>query len=99
MNFIYRNEVFLLSFNTMHNDEVVVTNPPPTPLSWVVSVCSVLSVREMTQCRSTEVLEQHVHVCESRYLVTDQYIKKIKGSLKKPVISHKVSTSSKLNIR
>lgn len=86
----YRNEVFLLSFKSMNNDEVVSSNPPPTPLSWVVSVCSVLSVRELTQCRPTEILEQHIHVCESRYLAADQVIKKIKGSLKKPAVSHKV---------
>lgn len=85
-----RNEVFLLSFTSTHSDEIVNSNPPPTPLMWVMCACSVLSVREMTQCRPTEIPEQHVHVCESRYIAADQVIKKIKGSLKKPTISQKV---------
>nr|XP_039251471.1 protein polybromo-1-like isoform X2 [Styela clava] len=87
----FKNEVFLLSFNSPYGDEATASMPPPTPLSWVVGVCAVMSVRELSQCRPTEILEMHIHVCESRYLAADKFIKKIKGgSLKKPASSNKV---------
>ncbi|KAG1687281.1 Protein polybromo-1 [Nymphon striatum] len=75
----YKQEVFLSSIED--------TNP----LLSIVGKCSVLDLKDYTSRRLTEVPENDVFVCESRYMEAERQIRKLPKGLKKPPLSSKVT--------
>ncbi|XP_068568266.1 polybromo 1, like isoform X1 [Cebidichthys violaceus] len=73
----YKREVFL-----SHLEETL-------PITCVTGKCMVSSFKEYLSCRSTEVSEEDVLLCESRYIDTEKQMKKFKG-LKRFSYSSKV---------
>ncbi|XP_064474413.1 protein polybromo-1-like isoform X2 [Ornithodoros turicata] len=67
----YRQEVFLSSIED--------TNP----LLSIVGRCSVLDYKDYTTCRLTEINEQDIYICESRYMEAERQIRKLPKGLKK----------------
>ncbi|XP_030231386.1 protein polybromo-1 isoform X1 [Gadus morhua] len=73
----YKKEVFLSNLEEA------------CPLTCVIGKCAVSSFKEYLSCRPTEVPEDDVLLCESRYIETEKQIKKFKG-LKRFPLSAKV---------
>ncbi|XP_065810846.1 polybromo 1, like isoform X5 [Labrus bergylta] len=73
----YKREVFL-----SHLEETL-------PLTCVKGKCMVSSFKDFLSCRPTEVLEDDILLCESRYIDTEKQMKKFKG-LKRFSFSSKV---------
>lgn len=73
----YKREVFL-----SHLEETL-------PMSCVIGKCMVSSFKDYLSCRPTEVSEEDVLLCESRYIETEKQMKKFKG-LKRFSYSSKV---------
>ncbi|XP_069392657.1 polybromo 1, like isoform X1 [Paralichthys olivaceus] len=63
----YKREVFL-----SHLEETL-------PMTCVIGKCMVSSFKDFLSCRSTEVSEDDVLLCESRYIETEKQMKKFKG--------------------
>ncbi|KAM7006553.1 polybromo 1, like isoform 2-T2 [Tautogolabrus adspersus] len=60
------------------------------PLTCVIGKCMVSSFKDFLSCRPTEVLEDDILLCESRYIDTEKQMKKFKG-LKRFSYSSKVA--------
>ncbi|XP_027135668.1 polybromo 1, like isoform X3 [Larimichthys crocea] len=73
----YKREVFL-----SHLEETL-------PMTCVIGKCMVSSFKDYLSCRPTEVAEEDVLLCESRYIDTEKQMKKFKG-LKRFSYSSKV---------
>ncbi|XP_070815737.1 polybromo 1, like isoform X6 [Chaetodon trifascialis] len=73
----YKREVFL-----SHLEETL-------PMTCVIGKCMVSSFKDYLSCRPTEVSEDDVLLCESRYIETEKQMKKFKG-LKRFSYSSKV---------
>ncbi|KAJ4926712.1 hypothetical protein JOQ06_014459 [Pogonophryne albipinna] len=73
----YKREVFL-----SHLEETL-------PITCVIGKCMVSSFKDFLSCRPTEVAEEDVLLCESRYIDTEKQMKKFKG-LKRFSYSSKV---------
>ncbi|KAK1901981.1 Protein polybromo-1 [Dissostichus eleginoides] len=73
----YKREVFL-----SHLEETL-------PITCVIGKCMVSSFKDFLSCRPTEVPEEDVLLCESRYIDTEKQMKKFKG-LKRFSYSSKV---------
>ncbi|XP_022602477.1 protein polybromo-1-like isoform X4 [Seriola dumerili] len=63
----YKREVFL-----SHLEETL-------PMTCVIGKCMVSSFKEYLSCRPTEVSEEDILLCESRYIETEKQMKKFKG--------------------
>uniref|UniRef100_A0A3B4B2Y4 Protein polybromo-1 n=1 Tax=Periophthalmus magnuspinnatus TaxID=409849 RepID=A0A3B4B2Y4_9GOBI len=63
----YKREVFLSSL-----EETL-------PMTCVIGKCMVSSFKDYLSCRPTEIPEEHVLLCESRYIDTEKQMKKFKG--------------------
>ncbi|XP_040015552.1 polybromo 1, like isoform X3 [Xiphias gladius] len=63
----YKREVFL-----SHLEETL-------PMTCVIGKCMVSSFKDYLSCRPTEVSEEDVLLCESRYIDTEKQMKKFKG--------------------
>ncbi|XP_067123626.1 protein polybromo-1 isoform X3 [Centruroides vittatus] len=75
----YKQEVFLSSIED--------TNP----LLSVIARCAVLDLKDYITRRVTEIPEQDVYICESRYLEAERQIRKLPKGLKKFNLSHGVT--------
>ncbi|XP_044032528.1 polybromo 1, like isoform X6 [Siniperca chuatsi] len=73
----YKREVFLSNL-----EEIL-------PMTCVIGKCMVSSFKDYLSCRPTEVSEEDVLLCESRYIETEKQMKKFKG-LKRFSYSSKV---------
>ncbi|XP_034536611.1 polybromo 1, like isoform X2 [Notolabrus celidotus] len=73
----YKREVFL-----SHLEETL-------PMTCVIGKCMVSSFKDFLSCRPTEVSEDDILLCESRYIDTEKQMKKFKG-LKRFSYSSKV---------
>lgn len=60
-----------------------------SPLSCLLGKCVVSSFKDYLSCRPTEVPEENVLLCESRYIESEKQMKKFKG-LKRFSLSGKV---------
>lgn len=95
----YKKEVFLSNLEEACPMTCVIGSPDPcgtgmSTLSEYVFCCSagkciVLSFKEYLSCRPTEVPEEDVLLCESRYIESEKQMKKFKG-LKRFSLSGKV---------
>lgn len=63
----YKREVFLSSL-----EETL-------PMTCVIGKCMVSSFKDFLSCRPTEIPEEHLLLCESRYIDTEKQMKKFKG--------------------
>uniref|UniRef100_H2SQN8 Protein polybromo-1 n=1 Tax=Takifugu rubripes TaxID=31033 RepID=H2SQN8_TAKRU len=73
----YKKEVFLSNLEEA------------CPMTCIIGKCIVLSFKEYLSCRPTEVPEEDVLLCESRYIESEKQMKKFKG-LKRFSLSGKV---------
>ncbi|KAM3878342.1 protein polybromo-1-like [Diretmus argenteus] len=73
----YKKEVFLSNLEEA------------CPMTCVIGKCAVSSFKEYLSCRPTEVPEEDVLLCESRYIESEKQMKKFKG-LKRFSLSGKV---------
>ncbi|KAK2915136.1 protein polybromo-1-like isoform X2 [Channa argus] len=73
----YKREVFL-----SHLEETL-------PMTCVIGKCMVSSFKDYISCRPTEISEEDILLCESRYIDTEKQVKKFKG-LKRFSYSSKV---------
>ncbi|XP_074547684.1 polybromo 1, like isoform X2 [Halichoeres trimaculatus] len=73
----YKREVFL-----SHLEETL-------PMTCVIGKCMVSSFKDFLSCRPTEIPEEDILLCESRYIDTEKQMKKFKG-LKRFSYSSKV---------
>ncbi|CAL8338803.1 unnamed protein product [Merluccius merluccius] len=73
----YKKEVFLSNLEEA------------CPMTCIIGKCAVASFKEYLSCRPTEVPEEDVLLCESRYIETEKQMKKFKG-LKRFSLSGKV---------
>ncbi|XP_026162561.1 polybromo 1, like isoform X2 [Mastacembelus armatus] len=73
----YKREVFL-----SHLEEIL-------PMTCVIGKCMVSSFKDYLSCRPTEVPEEDILLCESRYIESEKQMKKFKG-LKRFSYSSKV---------
>lgn len=62
------------------------------PVLSITGRCSVLSYKEFTACRITEIAEEHVYICESKYIEPEKIIKKCSKPLR---VSFSVQIQSK----
>ncbi|XP_029006637.1 protein polybromo-1-like isoform X4 [Betta splendens] len=74
----YKREVFL-----SHLEETL-------PMTCVIGKCMVSSFKDFISCRPTEIAEDNILLCESRYIDTEKQVKKFKG-LKRFSYSSKVA--------
>nr|XP_043879849.1 protein polybromo-1-like isoform X2 [Solea senegalensis] len=63
----YKREVFL-----SHLEETL-------PITCVIGKCMVSSFKDYLSCRPTEISEDDILLCESRYIETEKQVKKFKG--------------------
>ncbi|XP_036370884.1 protein polybromo-1 isoform X2 [Octopus sinensis] len=61
------------------------------PAMTVIGRCAVLHIKDYCSYRITEVPEQNVYICESKYLETERSIRKLAKGLKKYSLSPKVT--------
>ncbi|XP_072308340.1 protein polybromo-1-like isoform X3 [Eucyclogobius newberryi] len=73
----YKREVFLSNLEES------------CPMTCIIGKCVVLSFKDYLSCRQTEVAEENVLLCESRYIENEKQMKKFKG-LKRFSLSGKV---------
>ncbi|XP_062316377.1 protein polybromo-1 [Osmerus eperlanus] len=73
----YKKEVFLSNLEEA------------CPMTCIIGKCAVSSFKDYLSCRPTEVPEEDVLLCESRYIETEKQMKKFKG-LKRFSLSGKV---------
>ncbi|GAB6031247.1 hypothetical protein CHUAL_009055 [Chamberlinius hualienensis] len=75
-----------------HKQEVFLSSIEDTnPLLSVTGRCYVMELDDYVRCRPTEIPEQDVYVCESRYLEAERQIRKLTKGLKKFLLSSNVT--------
>uniref|UniRef100_A0A8C5FBT8 Polybromo 1, like n=1 Tax=Gadus morhua TaxID=8049 RepID=A0A8C5FBT8_GADMO len=88
--FIHPEETAHEPTKMFYKKEVFLSNLEETlPMTCVLGKCLVASFKDYLSCRPTEVPEDDVLLCESRYIETEKQIKKFKG-LKRFSLSAKV---------
>ncbi|XP_064422186.1 protein polybromo-1 isoform X1 [Latimeria chalumnae] len=88
--FIHPEETEHEPTRMFYKKEVFLSNLEETcPMTCVLGKCAVLSFKDYISCRPTEISENDVLLCESRYNENDKQMKKFKG-LKRFSLSAKV---------
>ncbi|XP_057888317.1 protein polybromo-1 isoform X16 [Melospiza melodia melodia] len=88
--FIHPEETEHEPTKMFYKKEVFLSNLEETcPMSCILGKCVVLSFKDFLSCRPTEISENDVFLCESRYNESDKQMKKFKG-LKRFSLSAKV---------
>ncbi|XP_048462115.1 protein polybromo-1 isoform X4 [Rhincodon typus] len=88
--FIHPEETEHEPTKMFYKKEVFLSNVEETcTMTCVIGKCSVLSFKDYLSCRPTEVNENDVYICESRYNETDKQMKRFKG-LKRFSLSAKI---------
>ncbi|XP_062842241.1 protein polybromo-1 isoform X2 [Trichomycterus rosablanca] len=88
--FIYPEETEHEPTKMFYKKEVFLSNLEETcPMTCITGKCAVSSFKDFLSCRATEVPEEDVLLCESRYLESEKQMKKFKG-LKRFSLSAKV---------
>uniref|UniRef100_A0A8C9T1V6 Protein polybromo-1 n=1 Tax=Scleropages formosus TaxID=113540 RepID=A0A8C9T1V6_SCLFO len=88
--FIYPEETEHEPTKMFYKKEVFLSNLEEScPMSCIMGKCAVSSFKDYLSCRPTEVPEDDVLVCESRYIESEKQMKKFKG-LKRFSFSSKV---------
>ncbi|XP_032996602.1 protein polybromo-1 isoform X12 [Lacerta agilis] len=88
--FIHPEETEHEPTKMFYKKEVFLSNLEETcPMTCILGKCAVLSFKDFLSCRPTEISENDVLLCESRYNESDKQMKKFKG-LKRFSLSAKV---------
>ncbi|XP_058229017.1 protein polybromo-1 isoform X4 [Hemibagrus wyckioides] len=88
--FIYPEETEHEPTKMFYKKEVFLSNLEETcPMTCITGKCTVSSFKDYLSCRPTEVPEDDVLLCESRYIESEKQMKKFKG-LKRFSLSAKV---------
>uniref|UniRef100_A0A672IS18 Protein polybromo-1 n=1 Tax=Salarias fasciatus TaxID=181472 RepID=A0A672IS18_SALFA len=88
--FIHPEETEHEPTKMFYKKEVFLSNLEETcPMTCIVGKCIVSSFKDYLSCRPTEVPEENVLLCESRYIESEKQMKKFKG-LKRFSLSGKV---------
>uniref|UniRef100_A0A8C7EYC4 Protein polybromo-1 n=1 Tax=Oncorhynchus kisutch TaxID=8019 RepID=A0A8C7EYC4_ONCKI len=88
--FIHPEETEHEPTRMFYKKEVFLSNLEEScPMTCIIGKCAVSSFKEYLSCRPTEVPEDDVLLCESRYIESDKQMKKFKG-LKRFSLSGKV---------
>ncbi|XP_050813654.1 protein polybromo-1 isoform X18 [Gopherus flavomarginatus] len=88
--FIHPEETEHEPTKMFYKKEVFLSNLEETcPMTCILGKCAVLSFKDFLSCRPTEISENDVLLCESRYIESDKQMKKFKG-LKRFSLSAKV---------
>ncbi|KAM8931014.1 protein polybromo-1 isoform 1-T1 [Pelodytes ibericus] len=88
--FIHPEETIHEPTKMFYKKEMFLSNLEETcPMSCILGKCSVLSFKDFLSCRPTEIDENDVLLCESRYNESDKQMKRFKG-LKRFSLSAKV---------
>uniref|UniRef100_A0A4X2L5M9 Protein polybromo-1 n=1 Tax=Vombatus ursinus TaxID=29139 RepID=A0A4X2L5M9_VOMUR len=88
--FIHPEETEHEPTKMFYKKEVFLSNLEETcPMTCILGKCAVLSFKDFLSCRPTEIPENDVLLCESRYNESDKQMKKFKG-LKRFSLSAKV---------
>ncbi|NXC43237.1 PB1 protein, partial [Penelope pileata] len=88
--FIHPEETEHEPTKMFYKKEVFLSNLEETcPMTCILGKCAVLSFKDFLCCRPTEISENDVFLCESRYNESDKQMKKFKG-LKRFSLSAKV---------
>ncbi|XP_069062185.1 protein polybromo-1 isoform X12 [Pleurodeles waltl] len=88
--FIHPEETEHEPTRMFYKKEMFLSNLEETcPMSCILGKCAVLSFKDFLSCRPTEIDENDVLLCESRYNESDKQMKKFKG-LKRFSLSSKV---------
>uniref|UniRef100_A0A3B3C4U6 Protein polybromo-1 n=1 Tax=Oryzias melastigma TaxID=30732 RepID=A0A3B3C4U6_ORYME len=88
--FIHPEETEHEPTKMFYKKEVFLSNLEETcPMTCIIGKCVVSSFKEFLSCRPTEVPEENVLLCESRYIESEKQMKKFKG-LKRFSLSGKV---------
>ncbi|CAL9704670.1 unnamed protein product [Knipowitschia caucasica] len=88
--FIHPEETVHEPTKMFYKREVFLSNVEETcPMTCIIGKCVVLSFKDYLSCRQTEVAEENVLLCESRYIENEKQMKKFKG-LKRFSLSGKV---------
>uniref|UniRef100_A0A8C7VAD7 Protein polybromo-1 n=1 Tax=Oncorhynchus mykiss TaxID=8022 RepID=A0A8C7VAD7_ONCMY len=88
--FIHPEETEHEPTRMFYKKEVFLSNLEEScPMTCIIGKCAVSSFKEYLSCRPTEVPEEDVLLCESRYIESDKQMKKFKG-LKRFSLSGKV---------
>ncbi|XP_028302620.1 protein polybromo-1-like [Gouania willdenowi] len=88
--FIHPEETEHEPTKMFYKKEVFLSNLEETcPMTCILGKCIVLSYKDYLSCRPTEVPEENVLLCESRYIESEKQMKKFKG-LKRFCLSGKV---------
>ncbi|XP_038004658.1 protein polybromo-1 isoform X16 [Motacilla alba alba] len=88
--FIHPEETEHEPTKMFYKKEVFLSNLEETcPMTCILGKCVVLSFKDFLSCRPTEIPENDVFLCESRYNESDKQMKKFKG-LKRFSLSAKV---------
>ncbi|XP_060017602.1 protein polybromo-1 isoform X13 [Lagenorhynchus albirostris] len=90
--FIHPEETEHEPTKMFYKKEVFLSNLEETcPMTCILGKCAVLSFKDFLSCRPTEIPENDILLCESRYNESDKQMKKFKG-LKRFSLSAKVKT-------
>ncbi|KAM4023077.1 LOW QUALITY PROTEIN: protein polybromo-1 [Anomaloglossus baeobatrachus] len=88
--FIHPEETIHEPTKMFYKKEVFLSNlEEACPMTCILGKCAVLSFKDFLSCRPTEIPENDVLLCESRYNETDKQMKRFKG-LKRFSLSAKV---------
>ncbi|XP_055016396.1 protein polybromo-1 isoform X2 [Boleophthalmus pectinirostris] len=88
--FIHPEETEHEPTKMFYKREVFLSNLEETcPMTCIIGKCVVLSFKDYLSCRQTEIPEENVLLCESRYIDNEKQMKKFKG-LKRFSLSGKV---------
>ncbi|XP_033822590.1 protein polybromo-1 isoform X1 [Periophthalmus magnuspinnatus] len=88
--FIHPEETEHEPTKMFYKREVFLSNLEETcPMTCIIGKCVVLSFKDYLSCRQTEIPEENVLLCESRYIENEKQMKKFKG-LKRFSLSGKV---------
>ncbi|XP_063113304.1 protein polybromo-1 isoform X26 [Cavia porcellus] len=88
--FIHPEETEHEPTKMFYKKEVFLSNLEETcPMTCILGKCAVLSFKDFLSCRPTEIPENDIMLCESRYNESDKQMKKFKG-LKRFSLSAKV---------
>lgn len=88
--FIHPEETIHEPTKMFYKKEVFLSNLEETcPMACILGKCAVLSFKDFLSCRPTEITENDVLLCESRYNESDKQMKRFKG-LKRFSLSAKV---------
>ncbi|XP_053326173.1 protein polybromo-1 [Spea bombifrons] len=88
--FIHPEETIHEPTKMFYKKEVFLSNLEETcPMACILGKCAVLSFKDFLSCRPTEITENDILLCESRYNESDKQMKRFKG-LKRFSLSAKV---------